>query len=149
MTQPAKFVVLHPKPIIAATLAITIGCLAIIFVRGIGFNGSPETLARKDETYRFYNETRTIFGDDRVIIVAVTTTDVFTATFLERLNRLTNRLAAVAGVDEALSLSNIKAIKHEDGGVSVGRLIDARSLSQADATGFGARRRGDRPGWLF
>jgi predicted RND superfamily exporter protein len=136
MTQPAKFVVLHPKPIIAATLAITIGCLAIIFVRGIGFNGSPETLARKDDTYRFYNETRAMFGDDRVIIVAVTTTDVFTATFLERLNRLTNRLAAVAGVDEALSLSNIKAIKREDGGVSVGRLIDARSLSQADAGEF-------------
>jgi predicted RND superfamily exporter protein len=136
MTQPAKFVVLHPKPIIAATLAITLGFLAVIFVRGIGFNGSPETLARKDDTYRFYNETRTIFGDDRVIIVAVTTTDVFTATFLERLNRLTNRLAAVAGVDEALSLSNIKAIKREDGGVSVGRLIDARTLGQADAAEF-------------
>jgi len=136
MTQPAKFVVIHPKPIIAATLAITIGCLAIIFVRGIGFNGSPETLARKDDTYRFYNETRTIFGDDRVIIVAVTTTDVFTATFLERLNRLTNRLAAVAGVDEALSLSNIKAIKREDGGVRVGRLIDARTLGQADPAEF-------------
>jgi len=133
MTQPAKFVILHPKPIIAATLAITIAYLAVILIRGVGFNGSPETLARKDETYRFYNETRTIFGDDRVIIVAVTTSDVFTAKFLERLNRLTNRLAAVAGVDEALSLSNVKAIKREDGGVSVGRLIDARSLSQADA----------------
>jgi predicted RND superfamily exporter protein len=136
MTQPAKFVVLHPKPIIAATLAITIGCLVVIFVRGISFNGSPETLARKDETYRFYNETRTIFGDDRVIIVAVTTSDVFTATFLERLNRLTNRLAAVSGVDEALSLSNIKTIKREDGGISVGRLIEASSLSHADAAEF-------------
>lgn len=136
MTQPAKFVVLHPKPIIAATLAITIGCLAVIFVRGIGFNGSPETLARKDDTYRFYNETRTIFGDDRVIIVAVTTDDVFTTKFLERLNRLTDRLAAIAGVDEALSLSNIKAIKREDGGVSVGRLIDTRSVGQADPAEF-------------
>ncbi len=136
MTQPAKFVILHPKPIIAATLAITIAFLVVILIRGVSFNGSPETLARKDEKYRFYNETRTIFGDDRVIIVAVTTSDVFNAKFLERLNRLTNRLAAVAGVDEALSLSNIKAIKREDGGVSVGRLIDARSLSQADAAGF-------------
>ncbi len=133
MTQPAKFVVLHPKPIIAATLAITIASLAVILVRGVTFNGSPETLARKDDTYRFYNETRSIFGDDRVIIVAVTTSDVFTPKFLDRLNRLTNRLAAIAGVDEALSLSNIKSIKREDGGVSVGRLIDARSLSQGAA----------------
>jgi len=136
MTQPAKFVVLHPKPIIAATLAITIVYLAIIFIHGVSFNGSPETLARKDDTYRFYNETRSIFGDDRVIIVAVTTSDVFTPGFLERLNRLTNRLAAVPGVNEALSLTNIKAIKRADGGVSVGRLIDARSLSQADAAEF-------------
>lgn len=136
MTQPAKFVILHPKPIIAATLAITIAFLVVLLIRGVSFNGSPETLARKDETFRFYNATRSIFGDDRVIIVAVTTSDVFTPKFLERLNRLTNRLAAVAGVDEALSLSNIKAIKREDGGVSVGRLIDARSLSQTDAAEF-------------
>jgi len=133
MTQPAKFVVLHPKPIIAFTLAITIAFLAVIMIRGIGFNGSPETLARKDEAYRFYQETRTTFGDDRVIIVAVTTNDVFTSAFLDRFSRLTDRLAAVAGVDEALSLANIKSIKPENGGVSVGRLIDAHSLSQTDA----------------
>jgi len=134
MIQPAKFVVLHPKPIIAATLAITIAYLAVILIRGVTFNGSPETLARKDETYRFYNEARAVFGDDRVIIVAITTADVFTAPFLQRLDRLTSRLAAVAGVDEALSLANIKAIKREEGGVSVGRLIDARGLSQRDAS---------------
>ncbi len=133
MTQPAKFVVLHPRIIIAATLAITIGYLAVILVRGIGFNGSPETLARKDETFRFYNDTRNIFGDDRVIIVAVTTTDVFTRDFLARLDRLTNKLAAIAGVDQALSLANIKAIKREAEGISVGRLIDLSALDQSDS----------------
>ena len=133
MTQPAKFVVLNPKTIIAATLAITIAYLVIIVVRGVTFNGSPETLARKDDTYRFYNETRTIFGDDRVIIVGVTTGDVFAPQFIERLNRLTNRLAAIPGVDEALSLTNIKAIRREDGGITVGRLIDPGRVYQADA----------------
>ncbi|MFY9571819.1 MAG: hypothetical protein WAV20_10510, partial [Blastocatellia bacterium] len=78
MTQPAKFVVYHPKPIIAATLAITAGFLAVIVIRGIAFNGSPETLARKDETFNFYTQTRYIFGDDRVIVVGVTTSEVFT-----------------------------------------------------------------------
>src|SRR5881396_1729014 len=131
MTQPAKFVVLHPKLIIAATLALTLAYLAVIFIRGISFNGSPETLARKDETFRFYNETRNIFGDDRIIVVGVTTTDVFTSTFLERLDRLTNRLAAVPGVDQAMSLTNIKAIRREPAGVAIGRLVDTRNLSQA------------------
>jgi predicted RND superfamily exporter protein len=107
--------------------------LVIIIIRGVGFNGSPETLARNDETYRFYNETRTIFGDDRVIIVAITTGEVFTPQFIERLNRLTTRLAAVSGVDEALSLTNIKAVRREEGGISVGRLIDPGRVSRADA----------------
>jgi uncharacterized protein len=131
MTQPAKFVVVHPKLIIAATLAITLAYLSAIFIFGVSFNGAPETLARKDETFRFYNETRNIFGDDRIIVVGVTTSDVFTSTFLERLDRLTNRLAALAGVDQAMSLTNIKAIRRDAGGVSVGRLIDIRSLNQA------------------
>src|SRR5437870_1565283 len=98
MIQPAKFVVSYPKTIISATIAITIGYIAVILVYGISFDGSPETLARKDETFRFYNETRKLFGDDRVIIVAITTGDVFNAEFLKRLDGLTNKLAAVAGV---------------------------------------------------
>lgn len=133
MIQPAKFVVLHPKTILAATLAITIGYLGAILYCGVSFNGSPEMLARKDETFRFYNETRSIFGDDRVIVIGISTTEVFTPTFLERLDRLTNRLAAVGGVAEAMSLTNVKAITSEAGSINVGRLIDVRSLRQADA----------------
>src|SRR3989441_6589865 len=133
MTQPAKFVVLHPKLIIAATLAITLAYLAVIFIRGISFNGSPETLARKDETFRFYNQTRSIFGDDRVIVVGITTDDVFTARSLNKLSRLTHELAGVAGVDQALSLTNIKAIRREAGAISIGRLIDPSRIDRADA----------------
>jgi predicted RND superfamily exporter protein len=140
MTQPAKFVVLHPKPIIAATLAITVVYLGVIFFRGVSFNGSPETLARKDETYRFYNETRKLFGDDRVIIVAITTSDVFTPAFLERLNRMTNRLAAIAGIDEALSLANIKSVRREEGAISVGKLIDVNRAREADPTELSRRK---------
>src|SRR5690348_11131437 len=104
MIQPAKFVVHNANTIIVSTLALTLGFLAAILIRGITFNGSPETLARKDETFRFYSETRSIFGDDRVIVVGITTTDVFTTTFLRRLSRLTSNLAEIAGVDQALSL---------------------------------------------
>jgi predicted RND superfamily exporter protein len=132
MIHPAKFVVLHPKPIIGITLAVTAAYLAIILLCGVSFNGSPETLARKDETYDFYNETKRVFGDDHVIIIAITTTDVFSANFLVRLNHLTERLAAVNGVDQALSLTNIKAVKKVEGGISIGRLIDLQNLGQSD-----------------
>ncbi|HXU07412.1 MAG TPA: hypothetical protein VN743_00345, partial [Blastocatellia bacterium] len=132
MIQLANFIVRHPKAIITATLIITLACLAVILVRGISFNGSPETLARKDQNFDFYNETRSIFGDDRVIIVAVTTRDVFTAEFLRRLDRLTTNLAAVGGVDQAVSLTNLRSIRREHGEVRVGRVIGSGSLFQPD-----------------
>lgn len=133
MIQPAKFVVSYPKTIIGTTIAVTLAYIAVILIYGISFNGSPETLARKDETFNFYNQTRSIFGDDRAIIVALTTDDVFTPAFLERLDRLTNKLAALAGVDQALSLTNIKAINRDAAGISIGRLIDLHALARADA----------------
>src|SRR2546423_10905311 len=102
MIQPAKFVVSYPKTIISAIIAITVVHLAIILFYGITFNGSPETLARKDETFNFYNETRKLFGDDRVIIVAITTEAVFTPAFLERLDRFTHQLAGLPGGHRAL-----------------------------------------------
>jgi uncharacterized protein len=140
MVKPAKVVVHNPKSIIAATLALTVICLLILITRGISFNGSPETLARKDETYRFYNETRSVFGDDRIIIVAITTSDVFTRQFLERLNRLTLKLAAIPGVDQAMSLTNIKAIRREADSISVGRLIDPYRINQASDQELAALR---------
>jgi len=132
MTQLANLIVRHPKAIITATLTITLACLAVILARGISFNGSPETLARKDQNFDFYNETRSIFGDDRVIIVAVTTRNVFTGEFLRRLDRLTTNLAAVSGVDQAVSLTNLRSIRREHGEVRVSRVISSGSLFQPD-----------------
>ncbi len=123
MNQLGKFVVYYPKIIIAVTIAATIGYAAAIATRGVKFNGSPETLARKDATLQFFNETRQMFGDDRVIIVALTVEDVFTTSFIEKLDRMTKRLAAVDGVDETQSLTNVKAIRSTENGITIERLI--------------------------
>src|ERR1044072_4179934 len=129
MNQLVKFVVYYPKIIIAAT----IGYAAAIATRGVKFNGSPETLARKDATLQFFNETRKMFGDDRVIIVALTVEDVFTTSFIEKLDRMTRRLAEVRGVDETQSLTNVKAIRSSDNGITIERLIPANAY---DAVGL-------------
>ena len=133
MIQPAKFVLLHSKLIIGVTLAITIGFIAVIAARGIGFNGSPETLARNDSSLEFFHQTRKTFGDDRVILAALTTTDVFSRDFITRLDRLTRRLAALDGVAETISLTNIKAVRSHDRTVSVDKLIPSDLLSSPDA----------------
>ncbi len=131
MNQTWRFVVSHPRSVIAVTLLITIAFAAAIFHRGISFNGSPETLSRNDSTLEFFNEIRSSFGDDRVILVALTTEDVFTPSFLERLERLTHRLAIIEGVSNVLSLTNAPGIKRNGDEIKIDRLIPrAASLDQ-------------------
>jgi hypothetical protein len=113
MNPVGKFVVHHARFVIVATFVVTVAFAAAIVVRGIYFNGSPETLARHDDTLAFFYATRQDFGDDRVIIAALTTDDVFAPAFLEKLDRLTKQLAAAPGVAETQSLTNIKAIRRD------------------------------------
>lgn len=127
MNRFARFVTSHPKIFIAITLAITIVMGAIILIRGVSFNGSPETLARNDSALEFFNQTRSTFGDDRVIILAITTEDVFTPGFIERLDRLTTRLASLKGVSDVLSLTNVQSINRDADGIIVDRLIPRRA----------------------
>ncbi len=131
MNQSWRFVLSHPKSVIAATLLITIAFAAAIFHRGISFNGSPETLSRNDSALAFFNEIRSSFGDDRVILVAITADDVFTRAFLSRLERLTNRLALIEGVSSVLSLTNAPGIKREGDEIKIDRLIP-RAASPAE-----------------
>ena len=118
-----RLVVFYPKTIIALSLAITALFAAAITVRGISFNGSPETLTRKDKELEFFNEIRTTFGDDRVIIVALTTADVFTPEFIEKLDRLTRQLKSIGGVSDAISLTNLQAVRRDAEGIRVESLI--------------------------
>jgi predicted RND superfamily exporter protein len=135
MNQFVKFVVHHPKIVIAIVLAATCGFGVILVRRGIPFNGSPETLARKDAALDFFHETRKTFGDDRVIIVALTTEDALAPAFIDKLDRLTKRLAVVDGVDDVLSLTTLQAIRRRDDGVVIERLVplDRRSPEQLRA----------------
>jgi predicted RND superfamily exporter protein len=125
MDQLGKLVVSRPKLIISLTLAITLAFASVLVVRGVQFNGSLQTLAKKDSSLDFYNEVKSIFGDDRVIIIALTADDVFDRNFLANLSALTARLKTVSGVDDVQGLTNIKAIRKSEGGLTVDRLIPA------------------------
>src|SRR5690349_17869507 len=134
MNPVAKFVVHHARLVIVATFVATLAFAAAIATRGLYFNGSPETLARHDDTLAFFKETRQDFGDDRVIIAALTTTDVFAPAFLEKLERLTRQLAAAPGVAETQSLTNVKAVRRDGDTIVVDNLISPRLFLQSDAS---------------
>jgi predicted RND superfamily exporter protein len=137
MNIVARFVVHHPWPILITTAVITVAALACLLIFGMHFNGSPETLARNDEALKFYDEVRKTFGDDRIIIVGIDTPDVFTQQALRDIDRLTKRLELIDGVEQAHSLTNIEAIRGENGNISVERLIPASMLREsASSTDF-------------
>ena len=127
MNKLASFIVSHPKFIIALTFLITLIFAAVIGVKGVKFNSSPEILTRPDEALQFFRQTQATFGDDRVIIVALEAGDIFTVEAKERLDALTSLLSSVTGVSQALSLSNLSTIKSDRGGIVVEKLIPANA----------------------
>jgi uncharacterized protein len=129
MRRTSRIVVHYAPLIVIATFAITALMAAAIFVRGIAFNGSPQTLARNDDELRFYEQSRKTFGDDRVIIVALDTSDAFDPVFLRDLDRLTTKLASISGVEETQSLTTIKAVRGQRGDIRVERLIPPSMLN--------------------
>src|SRR5215831_9120039 len=90
---------------------------------GLGDRDSLESLARKDSDSQFYDQVKGAFGDDRVIVVALTTDDVFTPPFVNKLAKLTSELETVQGVEEAQSITNIKSIKRVGDDVVVDKLV--------------------------
>jgi uncharacterized protein len=124
-----RLVVEHPWLAVSLTIVITLLCGAGVLVRGVAFNGSPETLAKRDGSLAFFKEIQDTFGDDRVIIVAFTTRDVFEPRFLTKLDRLTTRLASLNQVSAALSLTNVKTVRREEGGIVVERLVPRAAMT--------------------
>jgi hypothetical protein len=119
----AESIVLKPKLALAATTAAALAFAAAIAVRGIGFNGSIETLAISGEELSFYDQARRLFGDDRIVVAALTTADAFAPEFIHKLDRLTSKLASLEGVAEVQSLTNIKTARRSQDGIVVERLI--------------------------
>lgn len=130
MSKFAEFVVLRAKLIIAVTIALTIIFAAALIIKGINFNGSPETLARNDEALAFFHQTQATFGDDRVIIVAMNADDIFTVEAKERLADLTARLASIQGVADTISLANLSDIKRDTGGIIVDNVIPKNASTE-------------------
>jgi predicted RND superfamily exporter protein len=123
MKSLAKLAVSYPWAVIAVTLGITLAMGSVIAIRGIHFNGSLESLARKDSDSQFYDQVKGAFGDDRVIVVALTTDDVLTPPFVNKLAKLTSELETVQGVEEAQSITNIKSIRRVGDDVVVDKLV--------------------------
>ncbi len=105
MRDPAQLLVRYPRTIVLAYIVATI--LLGLAARNVRIEGSIESiLPRHDPAVESYAAVRAQFGSDDIGVVGVLTADLFSAKKLTKIARVTDRLAAIEGVERVLSLTN-------------------------------------------
>jgi predicted RND superfamily exporter protein len=124
-----------PRTTLAVLAAATV--VLGIFASRIQIDSSFENLLPAHDPERvFYEEVQAQFGSDQATQIGFFTDDIFTPENLSVLEDLTDRLAAIDGVREALSLTNVKGIEPTDFGLRIGRLMASRPETPEDAARF-------------
>src|SRR5579862_423969 len=105
MRNVAPLLVRFPRTVVATYFLVTI--LLGLAARNVRIEGSIESiLPRHDPAVQFYADTRSQFGSDDIGVVGVRAPDLFSTATLTKIARVTDRLAAVDGVERVLSLTN-------------------------------------------
>jgi len=108
MDRLAGFIIRLRIPVILAAIGVTIWLGS--YIPGIQFDSSSDgSVPRGDPEQAFFEETIETFGNDQVSIVVVNAPGdegIFNRGTLEKINRLTNAIGKVEGVEEVVSLTN-------------------------------------------
>ena len=110
-------------PVIAATLAVTLGLGS--FIKDTRVNSDIlGYLPKNDPAVQLNNHVSELFGGTQLAVIALETGDVFTASCLAHVASLTADIADVEGVASVTSLADVIDIRKSDGGLDVGRLME-------------------------
>ena len=105
MRDPAELLVRFPRTVVLAYFGATI--LLGLAARHVRIEGSIDSiLPRNDPAVEYYAGVRSAFGSDDIGVVGVRAPDLFSAPTLTKIARVTDRLAAIDGVERVLSLTN-------------------------------------------
>lgn len=144
MGRFSVLIVEWPKLLLSLILLIS-GPLAF-FAKDIRIDGSVESLLSPDDPdSRYYDGVRRVFGSDEVGVVGVVADDIYTPEVLRTIERLTERLGALDGVRNVLSLTN--AVDPIADVVDPPRLIERLPTRQAELDALRATL-ADRPIYL-
>jgi predicted RND superfamily exporter protein/CRP-like cAMP-binding protein len=105
MMKFARWMVRHPVVVIAANLFVT----AILGYQALHIRvefSTASVLPAGDPQVEYYAKVREIFGSDDVAIVGVRADDIFAASTLEKIARVTDALAKIKGVSWVASITN-------------------------------------------
>jgi predicted RND superfamily exporter protein len=105
MRDSADLVVRYPRTAVAVGLVATL--LLGFAARHVRIEASMSSILRADDPgVRYYDDVRTAFGSDDIAVVGVRASDIFAPDTLGKIARVTDRLAALPGVERVLSLTN-------------------------------------------
>jgi len=105
-----------------------------------------QLLPEHDPDRAYYEIARTVFGSEEIAVVALFADDVFAAATLARIDRLTRQLAALPGVRDVTSLTNLQRVTLGDDGLGREPLMPPLPLDGAQIDAFRARALADRLG---
>lgn len=104
MQRLSALIVRRPWLILAIIFLLT-GFFAN-YARHIRIDSSVENLLpQSDPENQYYEDIRRLFGSDEVGVIALITDNIYTPQTLEKLQRLTNAIAKVDGVEKVISLT--------------------------------------------
>jgi predicted RND superfamily exporter protein len=105
MNSFARSMVRHPLVVIGANLLAT--AILGLYALHIRVESSlASVLPAGDPDVEYYAKVREIFGSDDIVIVGVRADDLFAASTLKKIARITNSLAKVPGVSWVASITN-------------------------------------------
>ncbi|MEO8605634.1 MAG: MMPL family transporter, partial [bacterium] len=105
MRDAALLPVRFPRTVVLVCLAFSVALG--LAAHGLRIEGSiASVLPADDPGVRYYAGVREAFGGDDIAVVGVRADDLFSAATLTKLARVTDRLAAMDGVERVLSLTN-------------------------------------------
>jgi len=102
--------------------------------RTVRVDSSIENLLPVDDPEKlYYDQMKPVFGDEEIVVVGVFADDVFARSTLAKIDRLTSSLAAIDGVAEVVSLTNVRGAEMTEYGLSIGPLMRTPPSTDAEA----------------
>jgi predicted RND superfamily exporter protein len=115
----------HARPILLLVTVLTVLSIVQLVDLETGTSridvdaSADRLLPEEDESRKFYDHVRRLFGSDEIVLVALVTDDVFTRENLARVERMTRRIQELNGVHHVLSLANAVNVRGVEDGLEI------------------------------